>query len=72
MMSIDFFITKSYYKLLFNCNKLIQIREFTEINTPINISREAIPTQVLSIKTDHGRPWSTMVDHGRPWCYVQP
>ena len=49
MMFIDFFTTKSYYKWLFNCKKLIQIPEFTEINTQINISREAILTQVLSI-----------------------
>ena len=49
MMFIDFFATKSYYKYLFNSNKLIQIRDFTEINAQINISREAIPTQVLSI-----------------------
>ena len=48
MMFIDFFSNKSYYKLLFDCNKLIQIREFTEINTQINLSREAIPSQVLS------------------------
>ena len=49
MMFIDFFITKSYYEYLFDCIKLIQIRAFAEINTQINISREAIPTQVLSI-----------------------
>ena len=49
MMFIDFFTTKSYNKRLIDCKKLIQIREFTDINTQINISREAIPTQVLSI-----------------------
>ena len=35
--------------MIINCKKLIQIREFTDINTHINISREAITTQVLSI-----------------------
>ena len=64
MMFIDFFTTKSYYKCLSNCNKLIQIREFTEINKQINISREVIPTQVLSILTDHGRPWLDKNDQG--------
>ena len=49
MMFIDSFTTKSYHKYLFNCKNLIQIREFTDINTQINISREAIPTQVLSV-----------------------
>ena len=48
-MFIDFLPTKSYYKWSFNCKKLIQIPEITEINTQTNISREAIPNQVLSI-----------------------
>ena len=39
MMFIDFFTTKSYHKWLFNSKKLIQIREFTEINTQISISK---------------------------------
>ena len=64
MMFIDFFTTKSYHKCLFNCNKLIQIREFTEMYKQINISREVIPTQVLSILTDHGRPWLDKNDQG--------
>ena len=67
MKFIDFFTAKSYYKWLFNCTKLIQIREFTEINTQINISKEAIPTQVLSILTDHGRTWLDKNDQGWPW-----
>ena len=45
MMFIDFF------------TNLIETRAFTEITTQINIPREAIPTEVLSIYTDHGRQW---------------
>ena len=58
-MFIDFFTTKSYYKWLFNCKKLIQIREFTEINTQtrIDVYETLCPQQMLVHKCGKIKNW---------------